>query len=746
MVDVATAEGEFYSQQIKPILDNRCVVCHACNDAPCQLKLSSPEGIDRGYTNQPFYDSTRLKPAMPTRLFEDAQSTQEWRTKGFSPVLNERQQSAEANILSGLLFRAIQLKRENPLPQTDILPSNYDFSLNRTAICPGIENFSRYADDHPDWGMPFGLPELSNSEYEKMERWLVGGAKMNKPAALNDAQQQMVETWESFLNQDSNKHKLMSRYVYEHLFLEHLYFDEQADGTFFTLVRSSTPPGQAVERITTRRPYDDPGVWHVYYRLIQEKATIIDKTHIPYLMDKARIKRWQELFIDTDFEIKTLPGYEPGSTENPFITYQDLPVKVRNQFLVDDAQVFIMGFIKGSVCRGQVALSVIDDRFWVFFIDPEAFDEKLNEAFYKGQANHLRMPDEQNSLASIFSWEKYAKLQKEYFNAKTFAIDALTEKKPSLLNLNIIWDGKGHNSNAVLTVFRHFDNASVVKGLVGKPPKTAWIVDYAQFERIHYLLVAGYDPFGNLSHQLMTRLYMDFLRIEGEFNFVAFLPPENRLEVLNYWYRDAHQIIQKYVIDMPGDAFFPTGIDYQTTDYKLELYQQLQQHLAPVMPHNYDLSASGADEADLLALERLGDISGKATSFLPEVVFIRLTDSKASEHFYTLIHNRGFSNVTSLFSDKKYRLPDEDDLSIVNGFIGSYPNVFWDLQSDELNDLVRRVGMLASEADYKDLLDHYGVRRTSEQFWAFSDRLHDEYRKMTTVDAGLFDYNRFENR
>ncbi len=177
MVDVATAEGEFYSQQIKPILDNRCVVCHGCNDAPCQLKLSSPEGIDRGYTNQQFYNSTRLKAAMPTRLFEDAQSTQEWRTKGFSPVLNERQQSAEANILSGLLSRAIQLKRENPLPKTDILPTDYDFSLGRTAICPGIETFNLYADDHPGWGMPFGLPELSNSEYEKMERWLVGGAK-----------------------------------------------------------------------------------------------------------------------------------------------------------------------------------------------------------------------------------------------------------------------------------------------------------------------------------------------------------------------------------------------------------------------------------------------------------------------------------------------------------------------------------------------------------------------------------------
>ena len=37
-----------YIEDVKPVLDNRCVVCHACYDAPCQLKLSSAEGIDRG--------------------------------------------------------------------------------------------------------------------------------------------------------------------------------------------------------------------------------------------------------------------------------------------------------------------------------------------------------------------------------------------------------------------------------------------------------------------------------------------------------------------------------------------------------------------------------------------------------------------------------------------------------------------------------------------------------------------------
>ena len=32
-------------------------------------------------------------------------------------------------------------------------------------------------------------------------------------------------------------------------------------------------------------------------------------------------------------------------------------------FLLDEAQFTIMNFIKGPVCRGNVALSVIQDRF-----------------------------------------------------------------------------------------------------------------------------------------------------------------------------------------------------------------------------------------------------------------------------------------------------------------------------------------------------------------------------------------------
>ena len=46
--------------------------------------------------------------------------------------------------------------------------------------------------------------------------------------------------------------------------------------------------------------------------------------------------------------------------------------------MLDEAQFTIMGFIKGPVCRGQVALNVIEDHFWVGFVAPER--ERRSEA------------------------------------------------------------------------------------------------------------------------------------------------------------------------------------------------------------------------------------------------------------------------------------------------------------------------------------------------------------------------------
>jgi hypothetical protein len=73
------------------VFERRCVVCHGCYDAPCQLKLESFAGVERGATSAVVYDGSRLTAAEPTRLFVDAQTLAEWRAKDFHSVLPDQQ-------------------------------------------------------------------------------------------------------------------------------------------------------------------------------------------------------------------------------------------------------------------------------------------------------------------------------------------------------------------------------------------------------------------------------------------------------------------------------------------------------------------------------------------------------------------------------------------------------------------------------------------------------------------------------
>ena len=60
-----------FENEIKPLLDKRCVSCHSCYNSPCQLKLSSFEGLQRGSSKKNIYEN-RIKADSQTRLFIDA--------------------------------------------------------------------------------------------------------------------------------------------------------------------------------------------------------------------------------------------------------------------------------------------------------------------------------------------------------------------------------------------------------------------------------------------------------------------------------------------------------------------------------------------------------------------------------------------------------------------------------------------------------------------------------------------------
>ncbi|WP_375748191.1 fatty acid cis/trans isomerase [Vibrio sp. HN007] len=738
--------AEHYLTEVKPVIDNRCVVCHACYDAPCQYKMSSAQGIDRGGSKDKVYEGSRLTASTPTRLFEDAETTQQWRDFHFHPVLNERAQTGDANLQAGLMAKMLVQKENNPLPQQDQL-EGFDFSIYRAEQCPTLEEHAQYEQDYPNWGMPYGMPNLDRNEYATLINWIETGAIMSADKPVSHEEQRLIAKWEMVLNGNSLNSQLSARYLYEHLYLFHLYFSDLGEEPrFFTLVRSSTPPGQPVRRITTRRPYDAPGVDRVYYRLIPELASIVDKTHMPYALNEERLSNWDDWFFNGSYKVNQLPGYKPEIAANPMTAFTDLPVRSRFKFLVDNSQTTIMAFIKGPVCRGQLALNVINDRFWVFFLDPDKADIPEVNEFYASQVDNLKLPGEQESNTTpVLNWISYSKQQARYLEAKSEFVNKWFENGQHLTT-DVIWDGNGTNQNAALTVFRHFDSASVVQGLVGEKPKTAWILDYALLERIHYLLVAGFDVYGNFGHQLITRMYMDFLRLEGESNFVALLPADVRHEELNSWYIDQGMHLSEFLQRNVAPFSQPTKVIYETDDTKNELYGLLKEKLRPVLNDRYAIVNTGMSEESEQLLRQIDKLKGFGQETLPQISMMMIESQNGQKKLFTLLRNNAHKNISSLFDEESNRIPQDDDLTLVKGVIGSYPAVFFSLKEQEIPELITMLKATVTAEDYTRLLDRFAIRRSSPAFWQFSDSVHNWYKQDQPIEAGLLDYNRFENR
>ena len=81
------AIADEYDQRIKPIFESRCIACHSCYNAPCQLNLQSYSGAARGATSRNVYDAERARSVPPTRVDIDATTPSAWREKGFHDVL-----------------------------------------------------------------------------------------------------------------------------------------------------------------------------------------------------------------------------------------------------------------------------------------------------------------------------------------------------------------------------------------------------------------------------------------------------------------------------------------------------------------------------------------------------------------------------------------------------------------------------------------------------------------------------------
>ncbi|MFP8878468.1 MAG: fatty acid cis/trans isomerase [Myxococcota bacterium] len=737
--------------EVKPVIDGRCAVCHGCYDAPCQLVLTSTAGLDRGVSKEVVYDGGRIVPADPSRLFVDEKTTEGWRKRGFFSVLETKTESR-----NNLMRLMLELGAAHSFPTGEKLPAEVDLDINRELSCRTPEKFGKYVKAHPLGGMPYGTASLATGELRLLSGWLDSGAPHDvaSPAVPNRAIEQVAD-WEIFLNGTSLRERITFRYLYEHWFIAHLYFDDLPEGPFFRIVRSITPPGQPIDEIATRRPYDAPGVERFWYRLRPITSTIVHKTHSIYPIGEARKKRLTELFLASDWTPSAFPSYDHEKASNPFVTFAEVPARARYQYLLDDAQYFVMTFIRGPVCRGQTAVDVIQDHFFAAFLDPDHDISVTDPAFLSATKEYLNLPAEHLSRLALGEFfGQYGIEQRAYLDRREDAYAAADPENKGL-GLDAIWDGDGHNPNALLTIFRHWDNATVVRGWVGGLPKTAWVLDYPIFERIYYDLVAGFDVFGSVSHQAATRLYMDHLRMQAENNFISFLPADRREEIHASWYVGATKSLDYKRVDYLRDTERGTRVHYREGDVEAELFTQiLNANRAVAGPPDLlnRCSDKPCERPDATALEKraeavlqsLAAVRGPWVAELPEVTRLRIRAGRESIA-YTLVHNRDHTNVAYMFDEEARLIPEGDTLTIVPGYLGSYPNFVFEVDAGELEEFHRLLTGVTDDADFERLADRYGVRRTSPDFWATMDWMLADFRNRRPTEAGLFDLGRYKN-
>ena len=549
---------------------------------------------------------------------------------------------------------------------------------------------------------------------------------------------------------------MTARYLYEHLFLAHVKFGTPTN-EFFELVRSKTAPGQPLELIPTVRPYDDPGVERFFYRFRKIHSTIVQKTHMVFDLDDAQMRRFKELFIEPEWlQPPHRVGYDPKLSANPFVAFEQIPPRSRYQFLLDNAQYIIMTFIHGPVCKGQIALNVINDQFWVMFLDPDHDLSVANPGFLRLHGDKLRMPIEAGSNQRLVSAldDEYRKAATDFYRARQ---DFYASHNYGGLGYDSIWKGNRAADAPLLTVFRHFDSASVHKGALGNLPKTLWVLDYPLLERIYYALVAGFDVYGTAGHQLAIRLYMDGLRIEGESYFLDFLPAEKRREIMQSWYIGVDlEKIDYY------PAALPAKIPYATGDPKREFVERLvKEHLLPGTgiafdPINY--SPAGAPPPRLPEkyetredyLRALGFLSQPGTPFFAlinehnaNLAYLRIRMKSGADIAATIVVNRWHDNVAFLFSEDGRLDPAKDNADFIPGLIGSYPNYFVDVREEDLPDFFDLLANFKKSPEDMARLAKYGINRADERFWDAYDWFQKRFDEEEPVRGGLLDLNRY---
>jgi len=533
------------------------------------------------------------------------------------------------------------------------------------------------------------------------------------------------------------------------------------------------------------------------------------------LKDFKHLKQeWEDVLKARKNEKVQIENYikQNKIASNPFVIYKDIPQESRYRFLLEDSYYHIMTFMKGTSCNGTMAVNAVQDHFYLLFLAPNV-NQQLNTWDVLKEHNFPGRYGRETGIGVV----------KSYLNQATDRNKARAQLNSNLkkyyengLPINVIWDGDksqsnnemvltSPNPNAMLTIFRHNDSASVVRGPVGDLTKTVMLMDYATFERMAYDLVINFDAFGSLGHMILTRSYMGLIRTDAENMYLSLLPPTERIKLKKNWYNDSETksdlekleedtltIMIRSLLQKAGLTEHQQALLYkesQITDIKQNAIEFNSSYSNPEEAHlglmkkiifkylgreiigegdpmnwqklqkdKEDFSikskikseSSMKIEAALAGLTReVKDVKVPFLYYFPEMSILVLGNGidgkKEYKKFYSLILNRQFNSISLMAGEDYHRLPEKETLTLSSKMIGYYPNQFFYVNNspEDVNIFVKAALNIKSKDDYENFLDTYGVQRMNPEIWKIYDFIVDKYHKLEPIDAGYLDLSRY---
>ena len=675
-----------YLDNIQSILSRRCVACHSCTSAPCQINLTSYEGVVRGMSKDNPWGKSTSGDEIPRARIDDHYSVAKLRSIGFYDIVKDTGDPVR-NAEESIMYLALDNGEQNNFPGTfteDHVRKLGLYQESEVRQCPvNPVEYTKFKTNYPGYGMPFGCPSVEPEYADLLRNWIRGGAKGPSPAAQASLSspiqtshskkhpKELVIQFENYLNQDALAKQAVARYIYEHAAVWNLHF-KQSPGEFYRIVRSRTKAPDKIDLIVTEFFSDAPQdpVKRIYYRLEKLDRVIEMKKHVLWNIDNQTIDQLEKTFFSTNWSLAQLPPY----TLNPFEWFQVIPVRARAKFTREHIQQYTQSIARGYICHGQVPPSFLPDYTWFFMLDPDAdpsvVEPKLGLLTYADFYIHPR----EGALHGKSHKDIIFKRQ-EIYNA---AFEQILRKiRPEGLGPEDIWKGD------FIYGLRHETSVEFFWGsqkLIPGYTRHISVLSYSDVEKLYYRLGLHFKWWGTNSHKAEAYNYGIYSIIHAEDIFLSLNPDQRqRTELRNHFTSSTGQSLFKSQVDHLKDrrSRFPHGVSYE--DITLTLLERVRGGINPEIDHLNNWPIKNFEQKIYPKIENLNQLEagirtltgrrGAFPRYVPNVVHIRFD----GQYLYTLFVDREHYHNRIVGLEKKDRNPTGDILKAVKGLVGPFP-------------------------------------------------------------------------